>query len=134
AFDGDVFPGTYRVSVRGYSSDIPSERFVALPSLSVGQDATGLVLDVVTVPVGGVVAMNGQQPMSSCGSSDRAYVDFHDSVQGYSHTVNVPCNGATSAFTFQGLVYPGVYRISVRGYSSTLPSEAYIVFDRVQIP
>ncbi|MCB9648312.1 MAG: hypothetical protein H6730_17155 [Deltaproteobacteria bacterium] len=100
AFSGSVFPGTYRVQVRGYSSNLPSEAFTVRQGLTVSGPVSNLTLDVVTHPVSGVVTMNGQQPTSGCGSSDRAYVDFIEPNLGYHHTLAVPCDGATSPFAF----------------------------------
>ena len=134
SFDGFVYPGTYTVRVRGRSSTIPSEPYTVQLSLSILANATTLSFDVRTHRVSGVVTMNSQQPMSSCGSVDRAYVDFVEPTIGHSHALTVPCNGANSPFSFDGFVYPGVYTVKVRGRSSTLPSEPYVVIERLRVP
>ena len=133
AFDGFVYPGTYQVLVRGGSSSVPSEAQVVLPQLTIGQDRPGLVLDVRTRRVSGVVTMNGQQPTSSCSSVARAHIDLQEMTLGYNLSIPVPCNGATTPFTFDGLVYPGTYRVRVRGTSSNLPIEPYVVLPQLTV-
>ncbi len=127
AFSGKVFQGTYKVSVRGSSSNLPEVDFVALPSLAVMANQTGLMLDVKTFDVAGTVTLNGAQPTSTCGSADRAYVDFTEAAKGYTFAVPVPCNGTTTPFTFSGKVFQGTYKVSVRGSSSNLPTVAFDV-------
>lgn len=48
----------------------------------------------------------------------------------------MPCNGATTPFTFSGTVYPGTYKVSVSGGSSTnLPvGSPYVAIAALVVP
>ncbi len=133
-FSGFVFAGTYKVSVTGATSSLPKVPFVVQPSLAVAADVGSLAYDVKTVLVSGTVTMNGALPTSACTSSDRATVVFADGARGYTFDIAVPCNGATTPFTFGGYVYPGTYRVSVVGGNSALPKANYVVFSALQVP
>ena len=121
AWSGNVYPGTYRVSVVGNSnSNLPQgSAFVANPALVISASQTALVLDVKTVTVGGKITLNGAEPTSTCTSSSPASVLLREVTQGYSLTIAVPCN---TMFAWSGTVYPGTYKVSVAGNSnSNLP-------------
>ena len=83
----------------------------------------------------GTVTLNGAQPTSTCNNSDRAMVNFDDATNGYHIGIPVPCNGATSPFTFTGSVYPGTYRVSVAGGFSSLPQGSpYAAVSALAVP
>jgi hypothetical protein len=139
-FSGEVFPGTYAVSVAGGSySNLPAEAFLANPSLTVSGAVSGQTLDVKTVSVGGTLTLNGAAPSTStyCNpnpTETKASVDFVDTTSGYSFAVPIACSSAS--FAWSGVVYPGTYRISVAGASgySNLPTEGYLVTPRLRLP
>ncbi|MBI3185675.1 MAG: hypothetical protein HYZ28_26345 [Myxococcales bacterium] len=137
-FSGQVYPSTFEVSVRGGLSNLPSWTVVVNTSLTINAPTSGLTLNVVQppkVPVSGVVTLNGAQPTSNCSTSDRATVYFKSAANpNYDTFIAVPCNGATTPFTFSGQVYPSTYEISVRGGLSSLPSWTVVIVDRLQIP
>ncbi len=139
AWSGQIFPGTYTVSVAGSQySNLPDTPFVANSALAVTSDLTGQKLDVKTVSVGGSLTLNGAQPSSTtaCNPSPtatKANVSFVDAASGYAFALPVACSSASFAWT--GSVYPGTYRISVAGASgySNLPSEGFLVTPRLKV-
>ena len=132
-FKGNVFPGTYKVSVSGgtYSStpttDMPTIRQYLIDKQSIQANKTNFTLDVKTLDVGGQVTLNGQTPKlnSYCRNLSgyrAARVYFSEVNHGYSFTFTIYCKDVQSgAFTFKGKVFPGTYKISASGgtYSST---------------
>jgi hypothetical protein len=133
-YSGYVYAGTYKVSVAGGLSELPSVPFLSKPSLVVSANIANLDHDVVAYAVSGLVTLNGAQPMSGCSSADRAYVHFDDAQKSYYFQIPVPCNGGSTPFTFSGFVYAGVYRVGVSGGLSNLPSVQYIAIEKIQIP
>ena len=139
AWSGQVFPGTYKVTVSGSNySNLPTEAFVANASLDVSTAVSGQTLDVKTAPVGGTLALNGAQPSTTTAcnpnpTATKANVAFVDSTSGYAFQVPVACSATNFAWT--GVVYPGTYRISVAGANgySNLPSEGFLVTPRLKV-
>jgi hypothetical protein len=139
AWSGQIFPGTYTVSVAGSQySNLPDAPFTANAGLAVSSDVMGQKLDVKTATVGGTLALNGAPPSSTtaCNPSPtatKATVNFVDPTSGYSFAVPVACSSAS--FAWNGVVYPGTYRISVAGASgySNLPSEGFLVTPRLRV-
>lgn len=70
----------------------------------------------------------------TCSSSPRGWVELTDATRGYSFSLPIACMGTPAPFT--GLVYPGTYRVTVRGNTSysNLPGQAYTVVDRLVVP
>ena len=130
-FSGAIFPGTYRVTVSGGLSNLPTQQYVISESFPVTSNVTGQTLDVITFQAGGTVLLNGVNPTSSCSSVSRATVRFTDVVKGYAFSYDVPCpngGGASGApFTFTGAIFPGTYRVTVAGGLSNLPTQQYVI-------
>ncbi|MDP1914740.1 MAG: hypothetical protein Q8L14_00755 [Myxococcales bacterium] len=136
-FNGPIFPGTYRVTVSGGFSNLPSQPFVISESFPVAGDVLGQTLNVVTHQAGGTVLLNGANPTSACSSAVRATVRFTDSAKGYTFAYDVACppgGGATGApFTFSGAIYPGTYRVTVSGGFSNLPSQPFVISESFSV-
>jgi len=139
AWSGDVFPGTYQVTVSGSDySNLPNEAFMANASLAVSTPVSGQALDVKTAPVGGTLALNGAAPSTTTAcnpnpTATKANVAFVDTTSGYAFQVPVACSAAN--FSWTGVVYPGTYRISVAGANgySNLPTEGFLVTPRLKV-
>jgi len=139
AWSGQVFPGTYTVSVGGGNySNLPDQPFVANSALVVTSDVSGQALDVKTANVGGSLTLNGAAPSTTTAcnpnpTATKANVEFVDPVSGYAFAVPVACSAAN--FAWSGVVYPGTYRISVAGAGgySNLPSEGFLVTPRLKV-
>ena len=139
AWSGDVFPGTYQVTVSGSDySNLPNEAFMANASLAVLTPVSGQALDVKTAPVGGTLALNGAAPSTTTAcnpnpTATKANVAFVDTTSGYAFQVPVACSAAN--FSWTGVVYPGTYRISVAGANgySNLPTEGFLVTPRLKV-
>ncbi|HEX9103376.1 MAG TPA: hypothetical protein VF997_14290 [Polyangia bacterium] len=140
AWSGDVFPGTYAVSVAGSSSysNLPDQAFLANAALAVSTGAGNQTLDVKTASVGGSLTLNGAAPSTTTAcnpnpTATKASIAFVDATQGYAFDVPVACSSTNFAWT--GVVYPGTYRISVSGADgySNLPSEGFLVTPRLQV-
>ena len=139
AWSGQVFPGTYDVTVAGANgSNLPTQPFLANSALAVSGNVTNQALDVKTVSVGGALTLNGAQPSTTtaCNSSPtvtKANVQFYDPTSGYSFAVPVACSA--TAFAWSGSIYPGTYRIAVAGTGgySNLPSEGFLVTPRLKV-
>jgi hypothetical protein len=147
AWSGEVYPGTYRVTVQGSSdgyrySELPLVGFVADPALLLNSDMPGKAFDVKTVRVGGKVTQNAMDPSNGpdCArlpASDKASVSLTEITHGYVFRLPMSCGSA--AFTFSGSIYPGTYRAGVQGLSdgrrySDIPLELWVAASRIQIP
>ncbi len=135
-FEGALFPGTYRVSVRGGASALPPVAARVRPSLVVSAPVSGLALDVLTRQAAGTVTLNGTQPTSGCLGSgrNRVLVRWEELTLGYTFELPAPCNGAVTPVTFGGALYPGTYRLSVAGEDSNVPKVRYRVAEQVRVP
>jgi len=144
SFEGQVFPGTYKVSVSGYTtgySNLPTTPQVIYDALSLTAPKSGLVLDMKTVPVSGVVTMNGNAPTfgpycKSTSSTRFLRVTFAEMKKGYTITLLKRCSDKPHDFSFEGLVYPGTYKVSASGYTSgysNLPTTAQVIYDSLAI-
>ncbi len=139
AWSGEVFPGTYAVTVSGGNySNLPNQAFLANSALAVASDVSGQALDVKTVAVGGSLTLNSAAPSTTTAcnpnpTATKANVEFVDATSGYAFAVPVACSAAN--FAWSGVVYPGTYRISVAGAGgySNLPSEGYLVTPRLKV-
>ncbi|MGV3623450.1 MAG: hypothetical protein ACO1OB_21710, partial [Archangium sp.] len=137
-FTGTVFPGTYKVTVEGSYSNLPSEEYVVNPALNVAAASTGLNFDVVSIPIGGRVTLNGANPISTsqnCASYGeyRGVVRFRDASNSYNFSFSLAGCTNTNA-TFTGTVFPGTYKVTVEGSYSDLPSEEYVVASGLLVP
>jgi hypothetical protein len=116
---------------------LPNWSIVVNPSLTVTGAQSNVTLNVVQAPavtVSGLVTLNGGQPTSTCGSSDRATVSFTSAANSnYDTSVVVPCNGATTPFAWTAQLYPSTYAVSVRGGYSNLPSWSIVVVDALEV-
>jgi hypothetical protein len=129
-----LFPGTYRATVQGYASNIPSAAYVASASLALTSSQTNIDLDVKTVTASGTVTINGATPTptSACGSSSftSAVVTLTETTYGYTFSLDVPC----TSNAWSTSLFPGTYRATVQGYASNIPSAAYVAVDRILLP
>ncbi|MBM4782930.1 MAG: hypothetical protein GQE15_35070, partial [Archangiaceae bacterium] len=137
-FSGAIFPGTYRITVAGGLSNLPTVQYVISESFAVTSDVLNQSLNVITFQAAGTVLLNGATPTSSCTSASRATVRFTDSVKGYAFSFDVPCpvgGGASGApFTFSGLLFPGRYLVTVAGGLSNLPTQQYVAVTTLVVP
>ena len=139
AWTGEVFPGTYAVSVAGGNySNLPDQAFLANAALDVKSGTSSQTLDVKTANVGGSLTLNGAAPSTTTAcnpnpTQTKASVAFVDVTQGYAFQVPVSCSAVN--FAWSGVVYPGTYRISVAGANgySNLPSEGFLVTPRLKV-
>ncbi len=131
-FSTAVYPGTYKVTVSGFSSDIPRAAYVASSALVVNGAVANLAFDLKTSPVSGAVTLNGANPASNqsdCAVTSaghpRGSVTLVETTQGYSFAANLQgCTNTTA--TFSAAVYPGTYQVAVSGLYSDLPELAYV--------
>jgi hypothetical protein len=138
-FSTALYPGTYKVTVIGQASDIPSVPDLANSAMVVNAAGANLAFDVKTSPVSGTVTLNGANPVSnssSCGMAPgdaRGDVVFTETTLGYRFTpVLLGCTNTTA--TFSAAVYPGTYQVAVGGFFSNLPFPAYVGVPMVTIP
>ncbi len=135
AFNGTVYPGTYKVSVSGTSfSNLPQgSPYVVHPSLAIQNASNMLPLDVPAVSIAGSITLNDLPPMKTCSTSSPATVIFKEVADGYTLTLAALCN---TAFSFSGTVYPGTYDVSVAGTSfSNLPQGSpFLAVEKLVIP
>ncbi len=139
SFVGDIYPGTYEVSVSGSippgMSNLPDSASLVEKGLVVTADKTGLSYDLKTVQLSGQVTLNGAAPANGpdCASfpaAEKARVELIEITQGYYFRLPMSCTD--TGFAFSGPVYPGTYRVSVKGLSengfhlSNLPLDAYV--------
>ncbi|MBL8921430.1 MAG: hypothetical protein JNJ54_21400, partial [Myxococcaceae bacterium] len=138
AWSGPIFPGTYRVTVAGNVSNLPSQSYVIAEALPVTGDALNQSLNVLTYQAGGTVLLNGLTPTSTCLSASRATVRFADAARGYTFDYVIPCpsggGAAGTPFTFSGPIFPGRYLVTVAGNVSTLPTQQYVAVTALVVP
>ena len=128
-FSGTIFPGTYRVTVEGGYSDLPSGTYVANAALPINASTNTLAFNVASFAVSGKVTHNGAAPVDSgdCNGTYyyRGYVRLTETTNGYSFTF--PLQDCSGDATFSGIVFPGTYRVTVNGSYSDLPSTTSVV-------
>jgi hypothetical protein len=126
-FSGNVYAGTYDVTINGHGSYIPNIAYAAEHDLIVQAPATGLAFDVETVSLSGSLTLNGAPPDPAlCADPARgAAVMLHDAGSGDTFLVTVPC-AASGPWVFSGTVYPGTYDVVVRGQNSGVPGGGYL--------
>jgi hypothetical protein len=128
-----VYPGTYKVSVTGEYSNVPTAAYVANPSLALTTSQSNVVLDVQSVAVSGTVTVNGAAPVATTSCNDDygvAEVSLVETTYGYEFTAIVPCENDAWTAT----VYPGTYRITVQGEYSNIPTAGEVVVARITLP
>src|SRR5688572_16681316 len=89
-----------------------------------GGNLNAIVLDEKSITVAGVVTLNGAVPVSNSPKCEvfpsgntyqsRATVYLVETTHGYTFELDLQGCQATAA-TFSGIIYPGTYRITVRG-------------------
>ncbi len=126
-FSGRVYPGTYRVSVLGLESSLPSSGITVAAGLEILADRAGLAWDLGHHVVSGTVTLNGQVPAQSCTGGSRAQVQLLDRGGGGHFVMRVPCEAPGTPYRFSGSVPSGVYELSVMGENSTIPSSSHVV-------
>ena len=131
--------GTYQVSARAGSSNLPSGEVILNPALVVSGNTTGLALNVVAPTVSGTVTHNGSAPVavSPCSGSgvntsfNRARVLF-TTAAGKVTSLDVQNCGSTPGI-ISGAVAPGTYRVSVRGMFSDIPGADVVLVERLAV-
>ena len=133
-FDSEVYPGVYDVYASGRWGALPSEPFPALRAVQIAGPEANLILDVITRTVSGEIQKNSAPPSYQYNDSDECvFARFTDEEQDFSFTIGAPCNNQGLPFTFEGLLYPGVYQISAYGRWGSLPNQPYIITERLRI-
>ncbi len=114
-----------------------------------GGSPTSVVLNVQTVSISGSVTVNGAVPVPDttvCSTTKNPYytkanVHLVETTKGYQFDFSLgDCQ--TPGFAFSGKIFPGTYRVSVRGYYDTstgkpftsIPTTDFIAVDRLLIP
>jgi hypothetical protein len=133
-FSMPVYAGTYKVTIGGIASDLPSAPYLADSGLVVNATVGNLAYDVKTYAVSGAVTLNGANPVSnstSCSTASagnpapRGLVALKETTQGYTFQTNLQ-GCANTAATFAAAVYPGTYKVYVGSLNSNLPVAAYV--------
>ncbi|MCO4762984.1 MAG: hypothetical protein KC502_15820, partial [Myxococcales bacterium] len=144
AFETVVFPGTYKVTASGYTtgySNLPTTQQVIYDNLTLTKPTSGITLNITTVPVSGVVTLNGKTPQfgqycDKNSSSRYMRVRFSEVKKGYSFEVLRRCNSTPHNFAFETVVFPGTYKVSASGYTagySNLPTTQQVIFDTLTL-
>ncbi len=110
-FGTRVAPGSYRVIATRADSNttFPAASVVVKSSFQLSGASAGLAWNVATVPVSGVVTIDGQPPVAGSGcSGDHVTVAFVDDA-GASYSASIACDVATGAFATR--VAAGTYRV-----------------------
>jgi len=129
-FEGDVFPGTYRVQVAGGVSSLPTSGINVAAGLDLHADRAGLAFDITNRHVSGTITQNGQPPTeTNCPIGlDRGQVHFQEISSGDFFSFLVPCVATSGTpFVFSGTVPPGIYKVSVLGENSSLLGGTHVV-------
>lgn len=144
-----IFPGTYRVTIRGNAdnatgtalSNLPVLDYLVDPALVIAGDTPNKVLDVQTVQIAGRLTVNSATPMADtavCSATEnaelpKALITFYEPKSGYRFEIDSdPCKVGT--FQFKDVLFPGIYRVTVRGMSdnatgtplSNIPTVDYV--------
>ncbi len=135
-FSVAVYPGTYKVTVVGESSDLPFAPYTANSALVVNGEVPNLTFDVKTNLVSGTVTLNGANPVSNSTSCpvtspnndigfQRGTVSLTETTTGASFAATLQgCTNTTA--TFSTVVYPGTYKVTVTGGASDIPVATYL--------
>jgi hypothetical protein len=138
SFSGSVYPGTYTVSVDGRNgaSSLPLEPFAVPSPVNAASGAAGVDIDVQTLAVAGKLTLNGVVPSTTtyCNANPdqpKAHVTFASAGV----TFQLPVLCSSSDFSWSGVVFPGVYRVSVDGAGgfSSLPKNAYLALPALKL-
>ena len=142
-FSGVVFPGTYRVVVRGANSNLPKADFVVHSALTLSSNQSGMLLDVKTISILGRVTLSSENPKTSEGSCQnttpppptRGRVVLTD-VNNPAAVFTLDLEGCqtNAEATFSGVVFPGTYRIVVHGVNSDLPNSNFVAVPALRVP
>ncbi len=127
-YSTQLYAGTYKVSVAGGRSNLPRQRLVVNPALSVtGPTVAGLdVKSQGLVAVSGKVTVNGVVPFTSClgAGTTQGFVLFDNAVdpaKNASATIwGCPLLTGTPELSYSGYVEPGTYKVSVRAWSEDM--------------
>ena len=137
-FSSTVFAGTYRVVVRGVDSDLPKADFVVHEALTLPTTQENWVLDVKAVPIAGKVTLNGSKPKSKtglCYNNPRGKVVLTDTKNpAAAFTLDLEGCQVGEEASFSGTVFPGTYRVVVRGVNSDLPTADFVVHEALTLP
>lgn len=131
SFDGLAPPGSYRVTIRGAASDLPSLGYVAPAALVVAGPVTALVYDVPTRLVSGTVTLEGGAP--GCTARTAASITFIDPATHMTFALPATCDDAGAA-RFAGELFPGSYDVVVFGAASAIPATGYLGASGVAVP
>jgi hypothetical protein len=140
AWSGQVYAGTYTVSVDGANgtSSLPNEPYKLLTPVDASTGKSGVNIDVLTKNVAGKLTLNGMQPSTTTAcntnpNSHKANVEMLNLDQGTSFTLPVLCSSPD--FSYNGVVFPGTYRISVSGAGgfSSLPKNSYLAVPKLKL-
>jgi hypothetical protein len=132
AFGGRLTAGTYRVTVRGLTSELPGVGYLAHPALVVSGPTGGLAFDVMTRRVAGTLTLDGGAV--ACSARTGARVNFIDEARNVSFALDARCDQTSGALRYEGEVYPGTYTVVVYGAASTLPDTGYHARSGLVIP
>ncbi|TXD36965.1 hypothetical protein FRC98_09495 [Lujinxingia vulgaris] len=133
-FEGEVFPGTYKVYVSGSYGVLPPSGYLVLDELTIDTDVSDLELDVPTRPLAGQILHNGEQPsyepgtFPQCASVSFISLNDHGSVH-----IGGTCPTDGGAVRFDGEVFPGTYRVELIGRWSDLPFYPLRVVDVLRV-
>jgi|GEM_PF-5887624 len=142
-FSGVVFPGTYRVVIRGAHSDLPPVDFVASTAFVIPSAQDNVVWDVKTIPIAGEVTLNSAKPDGRGGPCQEVEDNSFPRGRVVWTDTNNPSTFFTFALkdcqpsrpaTFKGDVFPGTYRVVVHGAYSNLPNSAFVAAPALRVP
>jgi len=134
-FSGFVFPGTYRVVVRGAHSDLPTADFGVDAAFVISSAQSNVVFDVKAVSISGHVTLNSANPNGGGGPCKEeegnafprgrvVLTDIHNAAAVF--TLDLKDCELSRLATFSGFVFPGTYRVVIRGAHSDLPKADFV--------
>jgi hypothetical protein len=128
AWNGDVYPGVYRVAVLGAASSLPPMTLTVADGLEVRADVADLAYDITNHRVGGTITQNGHVPTQICtAGGERGQVLLEDKSVGSLFAFILPCDPPGTPFAWSGTVPPGTYQVSILGENTSLPQATHIV-------
>jgi hypothetical protein len=122
AFTGQIYPGTYKVTVFQGTNSLLS--YLIDPALPLTSTKTDLTLDIKAVAVAGKVTLNGAPPVDGPGcaaqpDSVKATVFFTEKTLGHQLQLDIPCSATDYAFA--GMIPTGTYEVSL-GVQDFIPA------------
>jgi hypothetical protein len=140
AWSGQVYPGTYTVSVNGRNgtSSLPDESFRLLTDVDASSNKSGINIDVLTSNVAGKLTLNGVAPSTTtqCNANPNAHkATVHLFNIDHATDFELPVLCSSTDFSWSGVVFPGSYTISVSGAGgySSLPKNTYLAVPKLKI-